>query len=401
MAGEWIDTSLGQVVELKRGYDLPQQDRRTGSIPIVSSSGITDHHSESMVTGPGVVTGRYGTLGEVFFIREDFWPLNTTLYVKDFKGNDPRFISYFLRSIDFIAYSDKAAVPGLNRNHLHQARVRVPSNVNEQRTIAHILGTLDDKIELNKRMNETLEATARAIFKSWFIDFDPVRAKAEGRDTGLPRHIADLFPDSFEDSELGEIPKGWPCMPLNEVFRETNERVREAEVPEYSSTNDGLQPRSKRFTKKLAASNSNNKLIRRGYFVFGLSRRVLNFGLMMDDIGSVSSAYKVFTVEQPSIHPDLLERMMRLRSAYFYNAVSSSSREGQSISSEGLGWLKFIQPSTDIQEMFRRVVAPVHNRMLMLQQESHGLACLRDTLLPPLLSGSVRLTEITIPDKES
>ena len=81
--------------------------------------------------------------------------------------------------------------------------------ITEQRAIAHILGTLDDKIELNRRMNETLEGIARAIFKSWFVDFDPVRAKAEGRDTGLPKHIADLFPDSFVDSELGEIPKGW------------------------------------------------------------------------------------------------------------------------------------------------------------------------------------------------
>ena len=75
--------------------------------------------------------------------------------------------------------------------------------------IVEILGTLDDKIELNRRMNETLEAMARAIFKSWFVDFDPVRAKAEGRDMGLPRHIADLFPDRFEDSEMGEIPAGW------------------------------------------------------------------------------------------------------------------------------------------------------------------------------------------------
>src|SRR6185312_5481607 len=84
--------------------------------------------------------------------------------------------------------------------------------------IAHILGTLDDKIELNRRMNETLEAMARALFKSWFVDFDPVRAKAEGRDTGLPKHIADLFPDSFEDSELGEIPRGWEALPLPSVI---------------------------------------------------------------------------------------------------------------------------------------------------------------------------------------
>ena len=87
-------------------------------------------------------------------------------------------------------------------------RARIPPP-REQRAIAHILGTLDDKIELNRRMNETLEAMARALFKSWFVDFDPVRAKAEGRDPGLPKPLADLFPDSFEDSELGEIPKGW------------------------------------------------------------------------------------------------------------------------------------------------------------------------------------------------
>ena len=87
----------------------------------------------------------------------------------------------------------------------------------EQRTIARILGTLDDKIELNRRMNETLEAVARALFKSWFVDFDPVRAKAEGRDPALPKHIADLFPGSFEDSDLGAIPEGWKVKQLSDL----------------------------------------------------------------------------------------------------------------------------------------------------------------------------------------
>ena len=177
-ATEWRETTLGEVIELKRGYDLPQHKRTPGPVPVVSSSGPTDYHSESKVQGPGVVTGRYGTLGQVFFIPNNFWPLNTALYVRDFKGNDPRFISYFLRGVDFSAYSDKAAVPGLNRNHLHQEVVRIPTDINEQRAIAHILGSLDDKIELNRRMNETLEEMARALFKSWFIDFDPVHAKA-------------------------------------------------------------------------------------------------------------------------------------------------------------------------------------------------------------------------------
>ncbi|REJ74929.1 MAG: hypothetical protein DWQ36_23210 [Acidobacteria bacterium] len=97
MSSHWQQMRLGDAVELKRGYDLPSRDRRPGAVPLVSSSGVTDYHAEAKVPGPGVVTGRYGTLGKVYFIHDDFWPLNTTLYVRDFKGNDPRFVSYFLR----------------------------------------------------------------------------------------------------------------------------------------------------------------------------------------------------------------------------------------------------------------------------------------------------------------
>ncbi|MEY4808624.1 MAG: hypothetical protein RLZZ206_3013, partial [Cyanobacteriota bacterium] len=216
MSSEWIQCRLGDVITLKRGYDLPKQSREHGYVPIVSSSGISDYHSVAIARSPGVVTGRYGTIGNVYFLTEDYFPLNTTLYVKDFKGNVPRFISYRLRSIDFNSCSDKAAVPGVNRNHLHELETQIPP-IAEQKAIAHILGTLDDKIELNSKINEALEAMAKALFKSWFVDFDPVRAKAEGRPTGLPADISDLFPDSFEDSELGEIPSGWEVKALDEI----------------------------------------------------------------------------------------------------------------------------------------------------------------------------------------
>jgi type I restriction enzyme S subunit len=181
---------------------------------LVSSSGISDHLVAAMIDGPGVVTGRYGTIGQVFYLDEPFWPLNTTLYVSDFKGNDPRFASYLLRTLDFLAFSDKAAVPGVNRNHVHEAIIRWPVSLDEQKRIAGILGALDDKIELNRRMSQTLESMARATFKSWFVDFDPVRAKAEGAEPRLPGSVASLFPGSFEDSELGKIPAGWKVEPL-------------------------------------------------------------------------------------------------------------------------------------------------------------------------------------------
>lgn len=216
MSSEWIQCCLGDVITLKRGYDLPKQSREQGAVLIVSSPGISDYHKMAMAKAPGVVTGRYGTIGNVYYLAEDYFPLNTTLYVKDFKGDFPRFISYHLRTIDFDSCSGKAAAPGVNRNHLHELETVAPP-INEQKAIAHILGALDDKIELNRKTNETLEAMAKALFKSWFVDFDPVRAKAESRSTGLPAGISDLLPDSFEDSELGEIPSGWNAAELGDI----------------------------------------------------------------------------------------------------------------------------------------------------------------------------------------
>jgi type I restriction enzyme, S subunit len=213
----WIRMRLGEFVTLQRGHDLPDERRRPGDVPILGSFGITGRHDEAKTRGPGVTVGRSGaSFGVVSYSPIDFWPLNTALYVIDFHGNDERFAYYFLKQFDFQGYNSGSAQPSLNRNFIHPIPIDVPP-LSEQRAIAHTLGTLDDKIELNRRMNETLEAMARALFQSWFVDFDPVRAKPEGRDPGLPKEIADLFPDSFEDSELGEIPKGWEIKSIGDI----------------------------------------------------------------------------------------------------------------------------------------------------------------------------------------
>ena len=197
----WRDCKLGDVVNLKRGYDLPHNDRAAGLFPIVSSSGITDHHAVAKVKGPGVVTGRYGTLGEVFFIENDFWPLNTSLYVQDFKGNDRRFISYFLRRLDFETQNAAGAVPGVNRNHLHAMDIRVPPLPVQQR-IAGILSAYDELIENSQRRIRILEAMARALYREWFVHFRfPDYEK-------LPR-VA---------SPLGDIPKGWEVRTVADSF---------------------------------------------------------------------------------------------------------------------------------------------------------------------------------------
>ncbi len=154
----WQHRRLLDLCELKRGYDLPIAQREQGSVPIISSSGFSGTHNQSMATAPGVVTGRYGTIGHAFFIEEDFWPLNTALYVRDFKGSAPRFVFYILNSIDFMIYSDKGAVPGINRNHLHEHVVIKPSS-DVEKQFASMLEPFWQRQRLNKLENASLAAT--------------------------------------------------------------------------------------------------------------------------------------------------------------------------------------------------------------------------------------------------
>ena len=161
----WKSGELGNFITLKRGFDLPQQKRETGRVPVFSSSGITGVHSQAMVKAPGVITGRCGTIGEVFFSAEDFWPLNTTLFVEDFHGNDEKFIYYFLKTVPWSAFTAASAVPGINRNTVHKETVRLPE-LQTQKKIAAALSLLDEKIRTNAKINENLEQQIEAIFNN-------------------------------------------------------------------------------------------------------------------------------------------------------------------------------------------------------------------------------------------
>jgi type I restriction enzyme S subunit len=155
----WQLGRLADLCHLKRGHDLPTSTRTAGPIPVVSSSGISGTHSETNVRGPGVVTGRYGTIGKVFYMEADYWPLNTTLYVEDFKGNPPRFIFHALGEVDFQNYTDKAAVPGVNRNHLHEEPTVLPS-MELRQAFASAVSPLWSQHAANERQSRTL-ATLR------------------------------------------------------------------------------------------------------------------------------------------------------------------------------------------------------------------------------------------------
>ena len=226
MSFEWASRSLGEFVRLQRGHDLTAAEQKVGSVPVMGSAGPNGTHSEALAKGPGLVIGRSGaSIGRLHFSEVDYWPHNTCLYVTDFLGSNPRFAYYLLQTLNLAGYNSGSAQPSLNRNFIYSIRIQVPAR-REQDEIVDVLNSLDCRIAILRDTNATLEAIAQALFKSWFVDFDPVRAKQQGlAPAGMDEATAALFPDSFEESALGLVPKGWQPVALADAFEINPSRV--------------------------------------------------------------------------------------------------------------------------------------------------------------------------------
>jgi type I restriction enzyme S subunit len=404
MSSEWQTGKLGDFIELKRGYDLPQANRQPGTVPLVSSSGISDFQAESKVNGPGVVTGRYGTIGQVFFIDRDFWPLNTTLYVRNFKGNDAKFIHYFLKTLDFLAYSDKAAVPGVNRNHLHEASVTLP-DLATQKEIATILGSLDDRITLLRKTNTTLEAIAQALFKSWFVDFDPVRAKQEGREPeGMDADNAALFPDSFEESELGLVPKGWRAGTLNDLavyqngyaFKTKDWQETGYPVVKIGNVKPGVIDISGcSWVSDDVISGLDRFLLKRGDLLVGMTGYVGETGLVPDLSPPAYLNQRVGRISTKAGIADLgfVYCVVRNPQYKFYAEERSHGSAQANVSGSDLMAYPAIIPTSEVLCAFNQTLHSLINKILTNHSQAQTLATLRDTLLPRLISGQLRLPD--------
>ncbi|TVQ41815.1 MAG: restriction endonuclease subunit S [Gloeocapsa sp. DLM2.Bin57] len=405
MNDSWIYTTLGEAITLQRGFDLPAKDRKLGNIPVVASTGIVGTHNQARVKAPGVVIGRSGSLGFAQFIEKDFWALNTTLWVKDFKGNNPKFIYYLLSYLDLGKYNVGSGVPTLNRNHIHPLEIYLPP-LAEQKAIAHILGTLDDKIELNQRMNRTLESIARAIFKSWFIDFDPVRAKMEGRDpVGMSKEIADLFPDSFVDSELGMIPKGWEVKSADKIFNISIGKTPPRKESHWFSTSyHNIRWVSIRDMGEngLFITDTNEYLIPEAVEKFNIKivpnhTVILSFKLT---IGRLAITDGEMVTNEAIAHFNIEDRK-KISSEYTYlylsffdySLLGNTSSIAQAINSKIIKKIPILIPSNNLIHFFTSKVNTIFTKINTNQRESKKIAYLRDTLLPKLISGEIRIKE--------
>lgn len=356
--------------------------------------------------------GRSGSIGGGQYIKTSFWPLNTTLWVKDFHGNDPRFCYYLLKSIDFKQFNVGSGVPTLNRNHIHPLPVFLPS-LEQQQGIAAFLGALDDQIDLLRHTNTTLEAITQAIFRSWFIDFDPVKAKSEGRTPdGIDEATAALFPDSFEESALGAIPKGWAVRTIDEVASVVKGKsYKSSELVDDHHTAlvtlksfrrgggfrmDGFKPYTGAYKPDqvvmagdvvLAYTDVTQaaELIARPAIVIGVNRYTTLVASL--DVGVVRT--------RPG-GPGKLFLYGRLNTADFlaHALGRTSGTTVLHLAKDGVGAFSFACPPASVSAAFEQIAAPLVEQIQCNLDEVQTLTELRDTLLPRLISGKLKLPEL-------
>lgn len=275
----------------------------------------------------------------------------------------------------------------------------------EQRAIATVLGTLDDKIEINQRMSETMESMAQALFKSWFVDFDPVRAKAEARDPGLPKRIADLFPDSFEDSEVGEIPRGWQARQLGDVC----ERIFSGGTPSTTVSDywGGKLPwlssgetrakfiiSTEQFITEKGVENSSTRFAPTGATVIASAGQGNTRGqtsmLMLDTYINQSVVALLADKTKTTDHHLFFDLDRRYDE---FRRVSDGHSSRGSLTTKLLASLATVLPSRHVILAFDSIVDPIVQRITASLRETHLLSGLRDTLLPKLISGELRVRD--------
>jgi len=351
-------------------------------------------------------------LGEVAFLLDDAdFCLGQRLFA--LRPNRelvyPRYLFYALRS-DTVqhrlhARATGTTAQGIRQSELLQVLFDFPRDIKEQQAIAHILGTLDDKIELNRRLNRTLEEMARAIFKSWFVDFDPVRAKAAGQQPpGLAPHIADLFPDEFEDSELGEIPKGWDWGALSDVAANHRRSVSPEEiVPTTPYIGLGDMPRQSIALDQWGTADglaSSKFRFNSGEILFGKLRPYFHKVGVAPITGICSTDILVIGPKSPVWLGLVLGHVSSPEFVAYTSTVSTGTKMPR-VNWKDMARYPIALPPQALAAALTTRVKPLIERMQTSVHESHTLAALRDALLPKLMSRQIRVEAATSLVKEA
>lgn len=391
--------------ELIRNFDsrrvpIKGPNRKPGPFPYYGASGIVDRVNDYVFDGEYLLIAEDGEnlrtrqTPIAFMATGKFWVNNHAHVVQGNERASTRFLSYALAATDVSGYLSGSTMPKLTQGNLNRIPVIAPP-IEEQKRIAHILGTLDNKIELNRRMNATLEAMARSLFQSWFVDFDPVGRNAGGDSS---RMEDSLFPDSFEESAIGEVPLGWKVCPMSEVIEVNPKRVlkKGGMAPYLDMKNLPTQGHSadevivREFSSGTKFQNGDTLLAR---ITPCLENGKTGFVDFLEDgqVGWGSTEFITLT-PMPPLPPQfgyLLARSDSLRAHVIQNMVGTSGR--QRVPYECFDNFQIAVPSPEVAYRFDEVTAPFMAKIKANSDESRTLGTLRDALLPKLLSGDLKV----------
>ncbi len=401
---QWKETIIDNLVEFKNGKFIESSLRtENGLYPIYGSNGAIGKTNRFLYEFPVIVIGRVGAFcGSMSKTTSRAWITDNAIVTIPKRDTDLNFLFYLFLSMNIQNYAIKSAQPLLTQNSLKHIRVKVPT-YNEQKAIGKILSDLDSKIELNRRINQTLEEISRALFKSWFVDFEPVRAKMDGRWKreksllGLPAHLYDLFPDNLTDSKFGEIPEGWTIKDLTYysiLNPESWSRTKAPEVIEYvdlSNTKLGTIHSTQHYIWNDAPSRA-QRVLRLGDTIIGTVRPGKNSYALIGRDGLTGSTgfvvlrpkhdrYREF-VYLASTNSQNIKRLAHHANGAAYPAVSSEIIMNTSVAFS----------NDNVLDQFSCMVSPLINKILKMDAEVHVLSNLRDVLLPKLMLGELQST---------
>lgn len=383
MKNNWKKIRFQDFIKLQRGFDLPARDRVCGDYPIIASTSICGYHNKYKVAGECVTTGRSGALGEVLYVKEGgCWPLNTALWVKDFKGNVPKFVYYFLKTFDLKRFNSGVGVPTLNRNDLDNLEITI-CNVEDQKRIADVLSAYDDLIENNNRRIKILEEMAQLIYKEWFVDFKfPGHEKVKMIEGDL-----ELMPEGWKMKRIGDIFKtilgGTPSRNNNDFW--TNGDIlwiNSGKVNELRIIDE-----SKLITKE-ALRKSATKLMSKRTTVLAITGATLGqVSLLEIECCANQSVVGIYDAN------NIFNEYIYLATSHNIGDIISAAGGGaqQHINKDIINEYEFIIPNKETVIEFNKVMTPIFDNMARLFFKNNNLRQTRDLLLSKLMSGKVNL----------
>ena len=363
---KWIKCTLGDILNFRRGHDLPKTSMQAGIIPVAGSNGVIGYHNECTPISPCITIGRSGNVGTPY-IYDRCWAHNTVLYIDDYKGNYPKYLYYLLKTLPLSSFGGGSAVPTLNRNHIHPLEILFCRDLDEQKRIANLLSKIDDKIELNRRINDNLEQQAQALFNHYFVEnITELGEYSEGSLTDIASYLNGLAMQKFRPEGTDY---GLPVLKIKELGQGFCDRT----------------------SDRCSSYIKNDYVIDNGDIIFSWS------GTLLVDLwcgGKCGLNQHLFRVRSNEYPKWFIYFWTKHHLYQFIRVAKDKAVTMGHIKRTELDNASVLIPSTEVIDKIGAVIAPIIDKLINNRVEMMELSSVRDSLLPKLMSGELKINDL-------